>query len=151
VHQAAFETPLEARIVDRLRGAPGWDPDRSLVAEDERGRIVGHVVLFPGRDDALPGVLGLGPIGVLPDVQGRGVGGALMGAAIELAERAGAPAIVLLGHAGYYPRFGFVAARSIGIDAPEPWSDANWMARPGSRWVPSMRGVYRYPPAFDPD
>ena len=111
---------------------------------------MGHVVVFPGRDDALPGVLGLGPIGVLPELQGRGIGSALMDAAIELAERLGAPAIVLLGHATYYPRFGFVPARTLGIDAPEPWSDANWLALPLAAWDGSLRGVYRYPAAFDP-
>jgi putative acetyltransferase len=141
---------VEARIVDLLRNEPSWDPARSLIAEDEAGRPVGHVVVFPGRDDALPGVLGLGPIGVLPEFQRRGVGGALMRAAIDLGERLGAPAIVLLGHATYYPRFGFVPARSLGIEPPDAWSDDHWMALALSRWDGSLHGVYRYPPAFDP-
>lgn len=111
---------------------------------------MGHVVLSAGRDDVLPGVLALGPIGVLPAVQGRGVGAALMRAAIELAERRGAPAIVLLGHATYYPRFGFVSARSIGIDPPADWSDDHWMALPLAGWDGTLRGVFRFSPAFDP-
>jgi putative acetyltransferase len=133
-----------------LRAEPAWDAARSLVAEDATGRIVGHVVLSPGSDDSLPGVLGLGPIGVLPDVQRQGIGGALMRAAIELGERLEAPAIVLLGHATYYPRFGFVAARSMGIEPQAAWSDDHWMALPLRCWDGSLRGVFRYPPAFDP-
>jgi putative acetyltransferase len=86
--------------------------------------------MSPGRDDELPGVLGLGPIGVLPEVQKRGVGGALMRASIDLAQRRGVPAIVLLGHATYYPRFGFVAARTLGIEPPAPGpTPTGWRSR----------------------
>jgi predicted N-acetyltransferase YhbS len=59
--------------------------------------------------------------------------------------------LVLLGHASYYPRFGFEPARSIGIEAPQPWRDANWMALRLPAWDGSIRGVAHFPPAFHED
>jgi predicted N-acetyltransferase YhbS len=71
-----------------------------------------------------------------------------MHAAIELATERGEPLLCLLGHASYYPRFGFERARSIGIEAPRPWPDANWMALRLPAWDPSVRGTARFPEAF---
>jgi predicted N-acetyltransferase YhbS len=71
-----------------------------------------------------------------------------MHAAIELGMERGEPLLCLLGHASYYPRFGFEPARSIGIEAPRPWPDANWMALRLPAWDPSVRGIARFPEAF---
>ena len=90
----------------------------------------------------------VGPVAVLPEVQRRGVGGALMRAAISVATSRGQPVLCLLGHASYYPRFGFEPARGIGIEPPRPWPDANWMALRLPAWTPELRGVARFPPAF---
>ncbi|NOG50657.1 MAG: N-acetyltransferase [Chloroflexi bacterium] len=54
------------------------------------------------------GALILGPLGVLPEWQGRGVGSVLMRAGDDLARTLGYPFVVLLGHDTYYPRFGYV-------------------------------------------
>ena len=78
----------------------------------------------------------------------RGVGAALMRAAIDLAKARDQPVLCLLGHASYYPRFGFEPARSIGIEPPRPWPDAAWMALRLPAWTPELRGVARFPPAF---
>ena len=155
VHEAAFAGPEEADIVDRIRReAPdGW---QSLVAVDARGATVGHLLLSPCpvEDDAgdlVAEVLALGPIAVLPGVQLRGVGSALMATAISLAVARAAPAIVLLGHASYYPRFGFQPARGLGLLPPaEAWPDDAWMARLLPAWAESCRGTVRYPEAFEP-
>ena len=111
VELAAFSGPEEAEIVDRIRAdAPdGW---RSLVAVGADGRIIGHLLMTPcpvedDDGDTVATVLAIGPVAVDPAVQRRGVGSALMAAATSLAVARAVPALVLLGHPSYYPRFGF--------------------------------------------
>jgi putative acetyltransferase len=155
VHEAAFAGPEEAEIVDQIRHeAPaGW---QSLVAMDAGGAIVGHLLLSPcpvedEAGDRVGEVLALGPIAVLPGVQLRGVGSALMATAVSLAVARAVPAIVLLGHASYYPRFGFQPARGVGLLPPAAaWPDEAWMARRLPAWTEDLRGSVRYPDAFEP-
>lgn len=155
VELAAFPGPEEAAIVDRIRiEAPaGW---QSLVAVDEAGEIVGHLLLSPCAVEADDGsvlgeVLAIGPVAVMPATQYRGVGSALMTASIGLAIARAVPALVLLGHPSYYPRFGFTSARDLGLRPPaEAWPDAAWMARRLPAWTDALRGTVRYPEAFEP-
>ena len=155
VELAAFAGPEEAAIVDRIRSeAPdGW---QSLVAVDPDGVIVGHLLLSPCPVEDADGtgvatVLAIGPVAVTPAVQFRGVGSALMHAATSLAMARAIPALVLLGHPAYYPRFGFGSAREMGLEPPaQAWPDAAWMARRLPAWDDSMRGTVRYPRAFEP-
>ncbi|RPJ42078.1 MAG: N-acetyltransferase, partial [Deltaproteobacteria bacterium] len=58
---------------------------------------------------------GLGLVAVVPEFQKRGVGTALIRAGIKKLKQKGCPFIVVLGHPGYYPRFGFVPGRTQGI------------------------------------
>lgn len=151
VHLAAFDGPKEAGIVDAIRGTPDWVPGLSLVADDD-GSIVGHVLVCRARldrRDAPPAsVLVLGPIGVRPDRQNEGIGAALMRRAIGAAVAAAAPLVALVGHADYYPRFGFVPARDLGLEPPTDWSDRNWMAIRLPAWTPDLRGTVRFPAAY---
>ncbi len=98
-----------ARAAGRLREGRVPADGLSLVAVDH-GRIVGtvrlwHVVAGPGRAALL-----LGPLAVDPAHRNRGIGTALMRRAIARARLAGHCAIVLVGDAAYYSRFGFTAA-----------------------------------------
>ena len=151
VHHAAFGGPTEGRIVDELRGSDAWVPGCSLVAVDD-GTIVGHVVMaravLERKDEPPARVLVLGPIGVRPDRHREGIGAALMRRAIGAAVARAEPLIVLLGHATYYPRFGFEPARRIGLEPPAPWSDEAWMALRLPPWTPELRGIVRLPPAY---
>ena len=57
--------------------------------------------------------------------------------------------VVLLGHLDYYPRFGFVPARSIGIEPSEPsWGD-HFQAHALSSWSAEVRGTFHYAAPFD--
>lgn len=155
VELAAFVGPEESEIVDRIRReAPdGW---HSLVAVDASGDVVGHLLLTPCPvvDDAgLPvaQVLAIGPMAVAPLVQRRGVGTALMTAAVGLALARATPALVLLGHPSYYPRFGFEPARDLGLQPPAAaWPDVAWLARLLPAWRDSMAGTVHYQQAFEP-
>ncbi len=152
VHAAAFSDgerePVEVELVRALRAGPGWIGVLSLVAEEPEIGVVGHVVCSLGSIDEVP-ALGLGPLGVLPDHQGRAIGTALMHAVVDASDGLGHAVVVLLGDVGYYSRFGFVVARNLGITPPEPaWADA-FQARKLSSWSPSIKGVFRYATAFD--
>jgi predicted N-acetyltransferase YhbS len=123
------------------------------VAHDGEGRVVGHLLMSRAHletegSEEDRAILVIGPVGVLPEVQGQGIGAALMRAAIAAATERAEALICLLGHAGYYPRFGFAPARAIGIGAPRPWPDAHWLALRLPAWQPGLRGTVRYPPAF---
>ncbi|MEH6591662.1 MAG: N-acetyltransferase [Halioglobus sp.] len=79
----------------------------SLVAEDSDG-IVGHVALSPVTiSDNSSNWYGLGPISVLPNEQGKGIGSLLMREAITQLNKSNANGCVLLGDPNYYHRFGF--------------------------------------------
>ena len=160
VNLAAFAGPEEADIVDRIRReAPeGW---HSLVAVGGAGTthediVVGQLLLSPCPVEDAGGrvvatVLAIGPVAVQPEVQLRGVGSALMSAAIGLTIARAVPALVLLGHPEYYPRFGFRSARDVGLLPPaDAWPDAAWMARLLPAWTDAMGGTVRYPEAFEP-
>ena len=60
-------------------------------------------------------IAGLAPLAVLPGWQNKGVGTELVNAGLRACEKAGYEAVVVLGHADYYPRFGFTPAANFGI------------------------------------
>lgn len=155
VHRAAFAPqaeagaePVEAALVRALRADRGWVPALSLVAEDPGGAVIGHVVATTA---SLPrcSAAGLGPVGVLPDHQGLGVGEALVHAVLGAADALDIAVVVLLGHVGYYPRFGFEPAAGLGIVAPDPtWGD-HFQARTLAAWTEGSGGAFRYAAPFD--
>jgi putative acetyltransferase len=155
VNDAAFAGPVEAGIVEAIRGTDRWVDGGSLVAEAADGSVVGHLLLSEGDlvapDGGVCRIWMVGPVAVAPGQQRQGIGGALMRAAIALATERRQPALCLLGHADYYPRFGFEPARAIGIEPPHPWRDANWLALRLPDWDPSLRGVASFAPAFPDD
>ncbi|MDC7786290.1 N-acetyltransferase [Rhodoplanes sp. TEM] len=89
---------------------------------DGRERLVGTVRLWPVSAGGRDGLL-LGPLAVDPDRQGEGIGAALMRHALAEATRRGHAAVLLVGDAPYYARFGFSAAVTAGLgmpNGPEP-------------------------------
>jgi putative acetyltransferase len=92
----------------------------SLVAEDG-GAIVGHVAVSPVTiSNGSPDWYGLGPISVLPERQGEGIGAALMHAALDALRERGAAGCVVLGEPGYYGRFGFRVEASLRLPGLPP-------------------------------
>ena len=140
------DDPGEAALVVWLLDDPTAIPQLSLVAEED-GRLVGHVIGSRGRIDEAPAI-GVGPVSVHPDHQGRGVGSALMYAVLGAAQALDEPVVVLLGNPAYYARFGFGPASAVGIAAPEPeWGDLFQALALGAGPVP--RGTFRYAEPFD--
>jgi len=135
VQAAAFpvpdgaEEPVEAGLLDALRQDEGWLDDLSLVAEVD-GEVVGHVVCTRATvgADRRP-ALGLGPIGVRPDHQGRGIGSTLVHAVVAVAEARGEALVALLGSTDFYGRLGFVPAVDHGVEAPDPTWGVHFQVR----------------------
>ena len=111
VNTRAFEQDQEANIVDALRA--NGAASLSLVAT-LNARVVGHIMYSPAEVSQLTGA-GLGPMAVLPEHQRQGIGSKLIEAGTVLLKGAGCPFVVVVGHADYYPRFGFRPARPLGI------------------------------------
>jgi len=111
LNKRAFEQDQEANIVDALRS--NGAASLALVAT-LNDRVVGHIMYSPAEVGQVTGA-GLGPMAVLPEHQHQGVGGKLIEAGTRQLKDAGCPFIVVMGHADYYPRFGFRPARTLGI------------------------------------
>jgi putative acetyltransferase len=111
VNRRAFEQDQEANIVDALRS--NGAVSLSLVAT-LNNRVVGHIMYSPAEFGHVVGA-GLGPMAVLPEYQRQGVGSKLIEAGNGQLKGTGCPFIVVIGHADYYPKFGFKPARPLGM------------------------------------
>jgi putative acetyltransferase len=152
VHAAAFRPPgggvaAEARLVDELRDDGDVVRGLSLVAT-QGIEVVGHVVCSRGHIDDRP-ALGLGPLGVLPAHQRRGIGHALMHGVLAAADALDEPCVVLLGDVAYYSRFGFVLAEPLGVLPQNPVWAEHFQLRRLTAWTETVRGTFGYAPAFD--
>jgi putative acetyltransferase len=156
VHNDAFaaadgQGAAEARLVDLLRAVGALVRALSLVAQvdgEVGADIVGHVAVSRAELGGRPS-LGLGPLGVLPRWQRRGVGSALMHAVLAAADALDAPEVVLLGDPRYYQRFGFRLAVPLGVEPPDPAWAAHFQIRTLSAWTGQQLGPFRYAAAFD--
>ena len=127
VNTGAFETGLEADLVDALRQTA--QAIVSLVA-DRGGQIVGHILFSPvtlsGQPDAK--IIALAPMAVLPNEQRRGIGSALVRDGLTRCINLGYGAVVVLGHRDYYPRFGFRPAANFNLKSEYDVPDDVFMA-----------------------
>ena len=92
-------------------------------------------------------MLQVGPLAVLPSHQRRGIGSALMGETIRIADVRGEPLLLIEGNPKYYERFGFTRADAVGIEPPpETHGPQYFMIRPLASYDPAFRGRAIYPP-----
>lgn len=149
VNESAFGRPEEAALVEALRAVA--HPHISLVAEAE-GRVVGHIFFSPVRVESAGAeheAFALAPMAVLPEFQGRGVGSRLVREGLEECLRRGHEVVFVLGHPGYYPRFGFEPAKPRGITCEYPVPEEAFMLkelRAGA--LAGRTGVVRYHEEF---
>ena len=148
VNREAFPTDAEARLVDALREANRLFV--SLVAEIDGG-VVGHIAFSPVSLDSAPGLVGgvgLGPLAVLPDWQGRGVGSRLVRNGLAECTRLGYAYVVLLGAPGYYHRFGFSPASGFGLGNEYGAGDEFMALALREGRLPELPGIVHYSPEF---
>ena len=122
----------------------------SLVAVED-GNVVGNIVFTPVTLDSFDElrVMGLAPMAVTPSRQNCGIGSRLVEAGLDNCRAQGVGAVIVLGHAEYYPRFGFQPASQWGIrseyDVPD---DVFMLIELVPDYLKSHHGTIRYHPAF---
>ena len=151
VVKRAFETAAhrdgnEQDLVNTLRDSDAFVPELSLVAE-QGGKIVGHI-LFTKVQIGTQQALALAPLSVLPEYQRQGIGSALISEGHKRAALLGYSYSVVLGSETYYPRMGYVTARTWGILPPFDVPDENFMAYRLREDAPEVSGIVRYAAAF---
>lgn len=141
----------EQDLVERLRSSLGYVPELALVAFID-AELVGYILLTKIDIQGVGVVheaLALAPVAVRPKFQNLGIGGQLIEEAHRRATELGFKAIVLLGHAQYYPRFGYQQASAFGIRLPFDVPDENAMVKelvPGA--LHGVAGEVIYPKEF---
>jgi putative acetyltransferase len=151
VNLAAFDQPMEADLVDTLRQT--CRASLSLVAELD-GEIVGHILFTPAALDTGDGSIegmALAPMAVLPAFQRSGIGSRLVKEGLQILSDTACPFVILVGHAEYYPRFGFEPASRHGLQC-------QWEGVPDEAFMVTIldpvrmegvSGVARYREEFD--
>jgi len=151
INLAAFKGGPEADLVDSLRSSC---PDHLSLVAEEGGRVVGHIlfttVVVESPEHRIAG-MGLAPMAVSPDRQRSGIGSLLVHRGLEVLQKRPCPFVVVLGHPGYYPRFGFKLASTLGLRS-------QWDGVPDEAFMvlvfdpavlPDGGGVARYRDEFD--
>ncbi|VIO68523.1 hypothetical protein CI1B_21450 [Bradyrhizobium ivorense] len=108
---ACFGDNRHTRTCQRLRDGRAPAEGLSLAAVRQDGRLVGTVRLWHVSAGGRSALM-LGPLAVDGDCRGLGVGAALMARALTVAKTRGHGAVILLGDAPYYARYGFSATKT---------------------------------------
>jgi putative acetyltransferase len=152
LHRAAFSaSPMghrgEAELVWALH-AEG-DVVASLLAERD-GEFLGHVMfssMYVEADGKPLRAAALAPLAVRPDEQRNGIGAALIRAGLTRLRDEGVQISFVLGHAVYYPRFGY--RPDLAMPYISPFGGPHFMAvHLDSGLALPQRGRADYAPAF---
>lgn len=118
-------------VVKKADGDKTAAPYLSLIAEDMQGNAIGHVLFTAAKIDRVQGVSVslLAPLAVVAEHQKNGVGGKLINEGLAILKKQGVDVVFVLGHPGYYPKYGFVPAGAKGF-TNEYWHPSHqdaWM------------------------
>ncbi len=108
----------EHLIVHKLRETPAFVRELSYLACNDES-IIGSIIYSRAKvvneENKEFEVLCMGPLSVLPSLQGKGIGSLLMNYSIAKAREFGFKAVIIFGNPKYYQRFGFRNAEQHGI------------------------------------
>jgi len=145
---AGFGPDRRSRTAYRLRDGARPIAALSLVAHGNDGQLEGSIQYWPIELTGAPCVplTLLGP--VVARVPGQGVGVRLITESLARADALGHAAVLLIGDADYYARFGFSAAATGGWQLPGPFERARLLLRAtGTQALPRIADVRAAPPA----
>jgi predicted N-acetyltransferase YhbS len=140
-HETAFDVARRDALLDGAFGDCRFTKTAERLREDRLpekglsfvacadGRVVGTVRLWSIAAGPRRPALLLGPLAVASDFRQRGIGGELMRHALEQAQRRGHQAVLLVGDAPYYGRFGFTAEKTGALSLPGPHARERLLAR----------------------
>jgi predicted N-acetyltransferase YhbS len=141
----------EQVLVEKIRNNPAFIPELSLVAE-MNGLLAGHILFTPleiVHEDKTYQSLALAPVSVLPDYQNKGIGSRLIAEGHRIAVNLGYTSCFVLGHPGYYPRFGYIPTIRWGIPAPHDAPPEAFMAvELVSDALKGVTGIVKFLPEF---
>ena len=123
----AFGDARTRKSSERLREGRLPADGLSFIAAEGK-RVVGTARLWHVACDG-PEALLLGPVAVAAERRGAGIGAALVRRAVSEAKRRGHGAVILVGDAPYYGRFGFTAAKTGALWMPGPFERHRLLAR----------------------
>ncbi|GGI43186.1 GNAT family N-acetyltransferase [Mammaliicoccus stepanovicii] len=142
----------EHELIGKIRKSLTYNAELEVVAKTESGKILGHAMMSEvsvDSDDENNVVLALAPVSVLPEVQNRGIGKALIEALEYRAYENGYIGVVVLGHAEYYKKLGYKPASEFNIYPPFDVPDENFMFKyVFEHPTKEVKGTVHYPEAF---
>lgn len=149
INQLVFDGDAEMQVVQQIRGSKLLI--LSLVAELD-GFIVGHILFSRGfiqTADCLVPSVALGPMGVHPDFQRKGMGSHLVLDGLAKLRESGEQHCFVLGHTWFYPKFGFKPAKYWQIDSVYQADDHFLGLEIAPEALHEIRGRFLFPEAFD--
>lgn len=139
---AAYSDKDEHNLVNRLRKSENFIPDLSLVVEYNNS-IIGHIIFTKIKVEQND-LIALGPLSVLPEFQGNGVGSKVITKGHKIALELGYKGSIVVGHENYYTKFGYKPASIFGIIAPFDVPDKNFV----DKSLESIKGKVEYAKEF---
>src|SRR5262245_10402186 len=137
-----YSDQTEHRVIEGLREAGALTLSLVAVRNEE---IVGHIAFSPvAIEDRASDWYGLGPVSVTPELQGLGIGAALIREGLDRLKDIGARGCVLLGDPRYYGRFGFINDPKLTYSGGPPTAFQRLLLEPRP-----PKGEVTFHPAFD--
>lgn len=154
VIMAAFEQETESKLANALRkNEKAFVEDLSIVAE-LKGEIIGYLlftkIFIINEKGVRFNSLCLAPMGILPEFQKQGIGTQFIRYGLAKAKMLGFESVVVLGHADFYGKFGFVPCYKWSIKAPFEVPEESLRALElVKNGLQGVHGMITYPKEFD--
>ncbi|MBQ9365694.1 MAG: N-acetyltransferase [Schwartzia sp.] len=146
---------LEHFVLNQLRDDPAFVPELDFVMEMDN-RLIGQNIFMRAKIHADDGrdipIMAMGPICIMPALQGKGLGKVLLDFSLDKAAESGCGALCFEGNIGFYGKSGFSYASNFGIryhGLPEGSDSSFFLCReliPG--YLDGITGEYATPPGY---